>query len=70
MLPVSASMKYTRFNGLLLRAPPSKVRKMSRMAPAMKKRPNRPKDAPVRTIVSKCEKGLSDPERVSDTTYC
>lgn len=70
ILPVSASRKYTRFNGLLLRAPPSKVRKMSRMAPAMKNRPNKPKDAPVRAIVSICRRGLSDPKRVSDTTYC
>jgi hypothetical protein len=50
ILPVSAWRKYTSFKGVLFRAPPRSVRKMSRMAPAVKNRPRKPSDAPIAGI--------------------
>jgi hypothetical protein len=50
MFPVSACKKYTSFSGMLLRAPANKVRKISKMEPAVKNKPRKPNDAPIVSV--------------------
>lgn len=59
ILPVSAWRKYTSFKGVLFRTPPRSVRKMSRMAPAVKNRPRKPSDAPIARIPISLQRSFS-----------